>query len=48
MSTLGRIRSEGESRIQEQKKKQERKKGILVLIEKHLLSLGMYDTVTKL
>ncbi len=45
---LGKIRSEGESRMQEQKKAQERKKALLVLVEKHLVSLGMYDTVTKL
>lgn len=45
---LAKIRSEGESRMQEQKKAQERKKALLILVEKHLVSLGMYDTVTKL
>jgi len=39
---------DGESRLTEDKKNQERKRNLLVLIERHLLGLGFYETASKL
>ena len=42
------MKAETESRMSEEKKTTERKRNIIVLIEKYLLTLGYIDAVTKI
>jgi katanin p60 ATPase-containing subunit A1 len=42
------MKAETESRMSEEKKVMERKRNIIVLIEKYLLTLGYIDAVTKI
>lgn len=42
------MKAETESRMSEEKKVIERKRNLIVLIEKYLLTLGYLDAVTKI
>lgn len=46
--SLTKMKAETESRMSEEKKVMERKRNIIVLIEKYLLTLGYIDAVTKI
>eukprot|EP01017_Pseudomicrothorax_dubius_P045032 TRINITY_DN7713_c0_g2_i1.p1 TRINITY_DN7713_c0_g2~~TRINITY_DN7713_c0_g2_i1.p1 ORF type:complete len:489 (+),score=109.59 TRINITY_DN7713_c0_g2_i1:55-1521(+) len=46
--SLSRIKHESESRLAEEKRVQDRRRNVLILIERYLLSLGYLDTVNKL
>ena len=43
-----RLKAEGNSRLQEEKNKAERKKNLLVLIYRHLINSGYVDAATNL
>ena len=46
--SLTKMKAETDSRMSEEKKITERKRNIIVLIEKYLLTLGYIDAVTKI
>ena len=46
--SLTKMKAETESRMSEEKKVTERKRNLIILIEKYLLTLGYLDAVTKI
>lgn len=45
---LSKLKAEGESRLQQEKRETERKRNLLVMIQKHLVGCGYIDAATAL
>ena len=46
--SLTKMKAETESRMSDEKKTKDRRRNIIILIEKYLLTLGYHDAVIKL